>query len=85
MPGGYTGIINNMDEVDASFSGEFLPIDFEQMRLIRNLPPHKRVRAMLDGRELVRGLIRGRLRKQYPEFSDSELNMKLLMAVTRVR
>ena len=56
----------------------FDPIDRERMRLIMQLPPEKRVRLMLSARELAVGLIRGRLRKQYPTLSSGEINLKLL-------
>jgi hypothetical protein len=56
----------------------FDPIDWERMRLIMQLPPEKRVRLMLSARELAVGLIRGRLRQQYPTLSSEEINLKLL-------
>jgi hypothetical protein len=60
-------------------------IDREQVRLLVNLPPQKRVRLMLDARELAVGLIRGRLRKQYPDLTPVELNMKLIETVGKDR
>ncbi|MCC7352499.1 MAG: hypothetical protein IT330_01985 [Anaerolineae bacterium] len=77
---------------DASTTGEsegkertyrFGPVDLVQMRLLGQLPPHKRVRAMLDARELAVGLIRGRLRRLYPDLSLRELNMKVLEEIER--
>ncbi len=44
----------------------FDPVDVEQMRLLGRLSPGARIQAMLDARELAVGLIRGRLRRQYP-------------------
>ncbi len=37
-----------------------------------------RLLALLDARELVVGLIRGRLRRRYPKLSRREINLKLL-------
>ncbi len=50
----------------------------QQIRLLAMIPPHKRVRAMLDARELAVGLMRGRLRRKYPNLSVRELNLKVL-------
>ena len=61
----------------------FDPIDLTQMRLLLQLPPHKRVRLMLDARELAVGLIRGRLRQRYPDLSNNELGLKVLEETTR--
>ena len=63
----------------------FDPVDLEQLRLLGQLSPGQRIRAMLDARELAVGLIRGRLRRQYPHLSTREINMKLLEEVTSVR
>jgi hypothetical protein len=57
---------------------EYGPIDRTQWRLLAQLSPAARVRAMLEARELAVGLIRGRLRRCYPELSTAELNLKLL-------
>ena len=47
------------------------------------LPPEKRVRLMLSARELAVGLIRGRMRKQFPALSPEEINLKLLEELER--
>ena len=62
----------------------FDPVDLEQMRLLGRIGPAKRIRAMLDARELAAGLIRGRLRRQYPDLSSRAINLKVLEEVTRV-
>jgi hypothetical protein len=59
--------------------------DREQIRMLMKLPPHKRVRAMLEARELAVGLIRGRLRRQYPNLSINMLNLKVLEELGRAR
>ena len=61
----------------------FDPVDLQQMRLLGRLSPGGRIRAMLDARELAVGLIRGRLRRQYPDLSLRELNLKLLEELDR--
>ena len=61
----------------------FDPVDLQQMRLLAQLSPGGRIRAMLDARELALGLIRGRLRRQYPDLSLRELNLKVLEELDR--
>jgi hypothetical protein len=63
----------------------FDPVDVEQIRLLSRLPPGRRIRVMLDARELAVGLIRGRLRRQHPELSLRELNLKVLEEIDRAR
>jgi hypothetical protein len=63
----------------------FDPVDKQLMRLLGQLTPGGRIQAMLDARELVVGLIRGRLGRQYPELSPRELNLKLLEELDRVQ
>ncbi len=63
----------------------FDPIDEEQFRLLCNLSPGQRIRVMLDARELAVGLIRGRVRRQYPDMSLRELNLKVLEEIERVK
>ena len=61
----------------------FDPIDIDQIRLLDRLPVRLRIRRMLAARELAVGLIRGRLRRQYPDLSPSELNLKVLEEIER--
>jgi hypothetical protein len=56
----------------------FDPVDPVQIQLLEQLSPGQRLRRMLDARAVVVGLIRGRLRKEYPELSRRELNLKVL-------
>ena len=60
----------------------FDPVDLEQMRLLGRLTPGQRIQVMLDARELAVGLIRGRLRRQYPHLSLREINLKVLEETT---
>jgi hypothetical protein len=63
----------------------FDPVDLEQMRLLGRLSPGGRIRLMLDARELAVGLIRGRLRRQYPDLSTHDLNLKVLEEIARAQ
>ena len=63
----------------------FDPVDLEQMRLLGRLSPGGRIRLMLDARELAVGLIRGRLRRQYPDLSLRDLNLKVLEEIARAQ
>ena len=63
----------------------FDPVDLEQMRLLGQLPPGRRIQVMLDARELAVGLIRGRLRRQHPGLSLRALNLKVLEEVARAQ
>jgi hypothetical protein len=63
----------------------FDPVDRRQIILLANLPPQKRVRTMLEARELVVGLIRGRLRRRYPDLPLAALNLKVIEEVSRAQ
>lgn len=56
-----------------------------QVKLFASLTGAQRVRVMLEARELAVGLIRGRLRLQYPELSVNAINMKVLEEIDRVQ
>ena len=57
-------------------------VDRQLIELVGRLPAQKRLRAMLDARELAVGLMRGRLRRRFPEISEVELNFKVLEVTT---
>jgi hypothetical protein len=57
--------------------------DIGLLRLRLSLSPGQRLQAMLDARALLVGIIRGRLRKKYPDLSEAELNMKVLEEIDR--
>jgi hypothetical protein len=63
----------------------FDPVDEEQLRLSARLSPGQRIQRMLDVRELAVGLIRGRLRRRYPDLPSRELNLKVLEEIERVQ
>ena len=58
-------------------------VDIVQLRLLVNLPAPKRIRVMLDARELAVGMMRGRLKKEFPSLTSQELNLKLLEEISR--
>jgi hypothetical protein len=61
----------------------FDPVDMAQLRLLARLSPGQRIQRLLDARELAVGLIRGRLRRRYPDLSPRELNLKVLEEIER--
>jgi hypothetical protein len=63
----------------------FDPVDIEQIRLLGSLSPGRRIQVMLDARELVVGLIRGRLRRHHPDLSLGELNLRVLEEIARAQ
>jgi hypothetical protein len=63
----------------------FDPVDITQMRLLAQLPPGWRIRPMLEAQALIRGIILGRLHRQYPDASERELGLKLLEELSRAR
>ena len=58
-------------------------VDLMQARL--SLSPGQRLQAMFDARALLVGIIRGRLRQQYPDLSETELNFMMLKEVERAQ
>ncbi len=58
-------------------------LDLEHVLRLGQLGPGGRIRVMLDARELALGLIRGRLRRRYPDLSLSEINLKVLEEIDR--
>ena len=64
---------------------KFTHIDIELMRLRLSLPPGQRIQAMLDARAVLVGMIRGRLRRKYPELPEAELNLKVLEEIERAQ
>jgi hypothetical protein len=63
----------------------FDPIDPTQLKHLAQLSPGKRLQTMLHARELAVGLIRGRLRRRYPNLSSPALNLKVLEEIARVQ
>lgn len=69
--------------MDTETTYHFDPLDLEQVRLLADLPAERRVRTMLEARELAVGLIRGRLREKMQHSSLKELNLSLLEELER--
>lgn len=63
----------------------FDPVDIDLVRVRSQMSPGQRLQAMLDAREMLVGLIRGRLRQQYPHLSNQELNLKVLEEIERAQ
>ena len=61
----------------------FDPVDMQQLRLTAQVPPGRRIKALLDAYELATGLRRGRLRQIYPHLSPREINLKLIEEFSR--
>ncbi len=66
-------------------SPKFTHTDIELMRLRLPLTLGQRLQAMFDARSLLVGIIRGRLRQQYPTLPDSDLNLKMLEEIERAQ
>jgi hypothetical protein len=54
------------------------PVDWEALRLTWSLTPGQRIQRMLHARELAAALVRSRLREQFPQLSDREINLMLV-------
>jgi len=66
-------------------ASKFTHTDMELLRLRLSLTPGQRLQAMFDARLVLVGIIRGRLRKQYPNLPDPELNLKMLEEIERAQ
>jgi hypothetical protein len=62
---------------------KFTYTDMDLLRLRLGLTPGQRLQAMFDARALLAGIIRGRLRQQYPDLPNPELNLKMLEEIER--
>jgi hypothetical protein len=71
--------------MDVEPESGFDPVDIELFHIRSKLSPGQRLQAMLDARELLVGLIRGRLRQQYPQLSPREINFKVLEEIDRAQ
>ena len=75
-------ILNNTPH-DTTY--RFDPVDIDQVRLLLSLSPGERIRVMLDAQALAKGLIMGRLRRQYPDLSPIELGFKFVEEIERAK
>ncbi len=72
-----------MNNTMSSKTYRFDPVDIQQLRLTAQIPPGRRIQALLDAYELLAGLLRGQLRQRYPHLSPQEINLKLLEELNR--
>ena len=63
----------------------FTHTDIDLMRARMKLTPSQRLQSMIDAHALLVGIMRGRLRVQYPELSDRELNLKVIEEIERAK
>lgn len=61
------------------------PVDWVQVKLIRDLPSEQRIVPSLRARAFTMAAYRGTLKRKYPKLSRSDLNMKVLSHFTPVR
>lgn len=64
---------------------ELTPIDQQQLELLSRIPPAQRVLAMVETSEWVMAGLRGAMRKKHPEWSQRELNLRVLAYLTPLR
>lgn len=69
--------------MDSEPKYRFDPVDHNFMRIRGRLTPGERLLAMLAAREWVVNAYRARLRRQYPDLSPEEINLKLLEEMER--
>ncbi len=62
---------------------EWGPLDHDLLRLLGSVSPTQRIRNMLEAQAFVMGLIRGRLRRRYPNMSQREINIKVFEEIDR--
>lgn len=64
----------------------FDPLDPDQVRLLLRLSPGERIRVTpVDAQALAKGLIMGRLRRQYPNLTPYELGFKFVEEIERAK
>lgn len=72
------------EEISAIVDG-FDPIDIEEMEMMAKLSPGERWLVPYRKAEAIRADLRDKLRKDFPELSIPEINMKVLRSLTPVR
>lgn len=61
----------------------FEPVDLEIVMLLGRLSPARRVRTMLETQAFLMSAIRGRIRRQFPDLSQREINLKVFEEIAR--
>ena len=81
-----TDVISTFDqqEIDELVQG-LDPVDWVQLRLTLGLTPFERIMAGMRAQAFARAILRGALRRRFPDLSTAELNMKVLAYLTPVR
>jgi len=74
----------NPEEITAIVDG-FDPIDVEEMEMMAKMPSGERWLVGYRKSEMIRADIRNKFMKDFPELSNSEINMKVLRSLTSVR
>lgn len=72
------------EEISAIVDG-FDPIDVEEMEMLAKMPPGERWLVPYRKAEATRSDLRNKFRKDFPELSLPEINMKVLRSLTPVR
>ncbi len=65
------------EEISAIVDG-LNPIDWAQMELLANMPPGKRIYPSLRASAMIRAGLRTAFKRNFPNLSLSEINMKIL-------
>jgi len=61
------------------------PIDWVQLKLTANLTPGQRILAGMQAQAFAMANLRGAFRRRFPELSQAEINMKVLVYLTPVK
>ena len=64
-------------------SNRFDPVDWQEVRRWADLSAGMRIQTLMDARTLALGLMRGRLRRRYPDLSTEEINMLMIKELQR--
>ncbi len=72
------------EEISAIVDG-FAPVDWEEIEMVAKLPPGERWLVGYRKSETMRADLREKLKKEFPELSEAEINMKVLRSLTPVR
>jgi hypothetical protein len=65
------------DEISAIVDG-LNPIDWREMELLSKMPPGRRFYPSLKASAMIRAGLRTSFKRKYPDFSPSEINMRIL-------
>ena len=93
--GGHVGLIITLDKQFQLESGTMTTVAFQLdmidaidpqlLHLTAHVPPEQRALAMMETTEWVLAGLRGAMHKSHPEWSQRELNLRVLAYVTPLR